>query len=227
MAIAGKRLLGGSSQNLAMALDPWNQSSAVLVRTALALPKTLHGPAEIISALLGALNAKSPHTASHCLRVGEYARQLAAALDMPEAQVDHVERCGLLHDVGKLGVPEAVLDKSGRLTEEEWGLIKLHPIIGAAVLRGCPSLQPLVPAIAMHHERWDGEGYPYGARGMEIPVEARILTICDAFDTMTSERPYKRAMEADTACFRLMEAKGSQFEPELVDLFIEQVVKGR
>lgn len=226
MAMTGTCRLAGWNHALAMQIDDWNQPPAVLVRAALALPKALTGSEETISALLGAVDAKSPHTASHLVRVGQYAGLLAAALDLPEAQVWHVERCGLLHDVGKLGVPEGVLDKPGKLSSEEWGLIKLHPIIGASVLRGCPSMAALLPAIAMHHERWDGRGYPYGVAGEMIPLEARILSICDAFDTMTSERPYKEPMEVKEACRRLTEAAGTQLDPELVPVFIEQVVEG-
>jgi putative nucleotidyltransferase with HDIG domain len=178
----------------------------------------------VIGALFGALDAKSPQTASHCFRVGNYAGLLALALDLPEAQVMQVGRCGLLHDVGKLGIPEGVLEKPGQLTADEWGLIKLHPVIGASVLHGCPSLAALIPAIAMHHERWDGRGYPYGKSGEEIPLEARLIAVCDAFDTMTSERPYKAPMEVEEALYRLKEAAGTQFQPELVARFAGAVV---
>lgn len=225
MAITGNRRLDPWNQALALHVDHRNQPPAVLVRAALSLPKAMTGSEETITALLGAVEAKSPHTAGHLVRVGRYAGLLAGALELPEAQVGHIERCGLLHDVGKLGVPEGVLEKPGKLTTEEWGLIQLHPIIGASVIRGCPSLAPLLPAIAMHHERWDGSGYPYGAAGTAIPLEARILSICDAFDTMTSERPYKLPMVDEEACRRLKESVGGQFDPELVPIFVEQVVK--
>ncbi|MFZ5826918.1 MAG: HD-GYP domain-containing protein [Bacillota bacterium] len=225
MAITGNNKLAAWNQALALQVDHGNQPPAVLVRAALSLPKAMTGSEETISALLGAVEAKSPHTANHLVRVGRYAGLLAGALDLPEAHVGHLERCGLLHDVGKLGVPERVLEKPGKLTSEEWGLIQLHPVIGASVIRGCPSLTPLLPAIAMHHERWDGKGYPYGAAGSAIPLEARILSICDAFDTMTSERPYKAPMAVEEACRHLSESAGSQLDPELVPIFLEQVVQ--
>lgn len=224
MAITGTCTPGGWNQSLAIRIDNGDQTPAVLVRAALALPKALSTRGEIIGALLGAVEAKSPHTASHLVRVGRYAGLLASVMDLPEAQIRHIERCGLLHDVGKLGVPEGVLEKPGRLTNEEWGLIKLHPIIGASVLRACPSMSVVLPAVAMHHERWDGKGYPYGVSGAEIPLEARIISICDAYDTMTSERPYKGPMESEDACRRLAQAAATQFDPDLVSLFVDQVV---
>lgn len=224
MAINRGGTPGEWNQTLAIRIDNWDRPPAVLVRAALALPKAVSGKEELISALLGALDAKSPHTAVHCVRVGRYAGLLAAAMGLPEAQVVQVERCGLLHDVGKVGIPEGVLEKPGKLTAEEWGLIKLHPVIGASVLRGCPSMVAILPAITMHHERWDGRGYPYGVTGADIPLEARIIAVGDAFDTMTSERPYKEPMPVEEACQRLREAAGTQFDPELVRFFLEQVV---
>ncbi len=202
----------------------WKQPAATLVRDALALPKALIGREETISALLNALASKSPHTAAHCNRVGAYAARLASALDFPEARVKHVERCGLLHDVGKLAIPEDLLEKPGRLTCDEWDLIKLHPVIGASVLRNIPWLAATLPAVAMHHERWDGQGYPYGVAGEAIPLEARIVAVCDAYDTMTSERPYKSPMRAEEAMARIQEGANAHFDPDLVQIFLHEVL---
>jgi len=200
------------------------QPAALLVREALELPKAQSGRAETITALLGALLTKSPHTAAHCVRVGAYAALLARSLDLPETRIHHVERCGLLHDIGKLGIPQEVLEKEGPLTPGEWELVRLHPLIGTAVLQGIPWLAATLPAIAMHHERWDGAGYPHGVSGHAIPLEARIVGLCDAYDTMTSERSYKPRMAVDQAMGRLREDAGTHFDPELVAIFLQEVL---
>ena len=182
------------------------------------------GAEEASIAFLSALRAKSPSTAEHGERVARYAAALALALDLPYTQVLHLERCGMLHDIGKMSVDEAIIAKPGALTDKEWEAIRAHPELGVEIVRSCPALQSVLPAVALHHERYDGHGYPYGISGRDLPLEARIIGICDAYDSMTANRPYRRGMEPAEAVRRLQQGAGTQFDPSLVDLFINQVL---
>lgn len=186
----------------------------------------IDGPEEATVAFMSALRAKSPSTAQHCARVARYSAAAGLALGMSEVGVCQVERCALLHDVGKLGVADSVLEKPGDLTATEWEQIRLHPEMGVRILRPCRSLEAILPAIAMHHERLDGAGYPLRVSGEAIPIEARIVNICDAYDTMTSDRPYRTALQVDEALERLLLGAGSQFDPRLVNVFTREVVPG-
>ena len=179
---------------------------------------------EATIAFMSALLAKSPITAAHGARVARYAATTALALHLPEAKVCHVERCGLLHDIGKIGINEDVLEKPGKLTDQEWALMKTHPDLGVQILKPCRSLAPILPAIAMHHERYDGKGYPIGVQGPDIPLEARIVNICDAYDTMTSNRPYRPSLDPDEAVSRLLQGAGTQFDPDLIRIFTADVL---
>ncbi|MGE5672394.1 MAG: HD-GYP domain-containing protein [Mycobacterium leprae] len=177
-----------------------------------------------LTAFLEALKVKSPITGQHSIRVSRYAAAMAGALNLSQPQVYHLERCGLLHDIGKLGISDRVLEKPGDLNPEEWVLIKGHPEIGVRAIETFRVLSPARLAIAMHHERFDGSGYPYALSGYQIPLEARIVGICDAYDTMTSDRPYRKALEPDEAVFRLRKGAGTQFDPLLVQVFATRVV---
>jgi len=183
----------------------------------------LEGAEESTIAFLSSLRAKSPVTAVHCARVARYAAAMAHAIGLPESGICHVERCGLLHDIGKLGVTNDVLEKPGRLEPDEWGQMKQHPEIGVRILEPCRSLHSILPAIGMHHERFDGGGYPFGVSRVDIPIEARIVNLCDAYDTMTSDRPYRLALEPDEAHSRLRAGRGTQFDPSLVEAFTSGV----
>jgi putative nucleotidyltransferase with HDIG domain len=183
------------------------------------------GGLEGVAALLTALSLKSPLTSGHCERVSRYAAMLALCLGGTESQVRFAERAGRLHDIGKLVINEGVLEKPGALTPDEWVQMKAHPELGAQILRSIPALASLLPAVSFHHERYDGKGYPYGIPGPDLPVESRIIGICDAYDTMTSDRPYRGALPAEEAMRRIREGAGTQFDPLLVDLFLRYVVK--
>jgi len=189
------------------------------------LPRKLHldGAEESTIAFLSSLQAKSPVTAVHCARVARYSAAVAHAIGLSESGICHVERCGLLHDIGKLGVRNDVLEKPGQLNPDEWGQMKLHPEIGVRILEPCRSLHSILPAIGMHHERFGGGGYPYGVGQAEIPIEARIVNLCDAYDTMTSDRPYRAALLPDEAHRRLKQGRGTQFDPSLVEAFTSSV----
>ena len=131
-----------------------------------------------------------------------------------------VQLGAILHDVGKIGVPDAILLKPGPLTEAETEAMRAHPEIGTKLLSGIDFLQPALPVVRHHHERWDGTGYPEGLRGEDIPVEARIVALCDAFDAMTSDRPYRPAVSIDAACREINACAGSHFDPELTTLLL-------
>ncbi len=146
---------------------------------------------------------------------------MARQLQLPDAEVDRIRIAALLHDVGKVAVPEEILDKPAPLTSAEWRTVVQHPRIGQVILEHAAALKDAVPIILHHHERFAGHGYPYGLRATEIPLGARIVAIADAYDAMTHDRPYKRAMSHDAAIVELKQHAGTQFDPELVTLFCD------
>ena len=146
---------------------------------------------------------------------------MARQLELPDAEVDRIRIAALLHDVGKVAVPEEILDKPAPLTSAEWRTVVQHPRIGQVILEHAAALKDAVPIILHHHERFAGHGYPYGLRANEIPLGARIVAIADAYDAMTHDRPYKRAMSHDAAIVELKQHAGTQFDPELVTLFCD------
>jgi HD-GYP domain-containing protein (c-di-GMP phosphodiesterase class II) len=146
---------------------------------------------------------------------------MARQLELPDAEVDRIRVAALLHDVGKVAVPQEILDKPAPLTSAEWRTVVQHPRIGQVILEHAAALRDAVPIILHHHERYAGHGYPYGLRANEIPLGARIVAIADAYDAMTHDRPYKRAMSHDAAIAELKQHAGTQFDPELVALFCD------
>ena len=172
-----------------------------------------------LEALTAAIDAKDPYTCGHSHRVAELAAALARAHGLDDAAVDRVRMAGIVHDVGKIGVPEAVLCKTGRLTDEEFMLIKQHPEIGYQILKDIPQFGDLLPGVLSHHERFDGRGYPQGLRGEEIPLMARIIGLVDSFDAMSSNRTYRSAMARGRVYEELADHAGTQFDPDLVRSF--------
>jgi HD-GYP domain-containing protein (c-di-GMP phosphodiesterase class II) len=142
------------------------------------------------------------------------------------AELEDVKYAGLLHDIGKIGVSELILNKPGRLTPAEFDEIKKHPTLGANIIADVPFLRPLVPMVLHHHEFFDGNGYPSGIKGDQIPFGARILSVADAYEAMTSDRPYRRSLSAQAALEILMNGKGKQFDPRIVDTFTEILRSG-
>jgi HD-GYP domain-containing protein (c-di-GMP phosphodiesterase class II) len=174
---------------------------------------------DMIKTLAFVVEAKDPSTRAHLQRTHDYAVALAEAVD-PELAADEQLRYGfLLHDVGKVGIPEAVLNKPGPLDAAEWEVMRAHPLLGVQMVAGIKSLGSAVEVIRCHHERWDGKGYPSGLAGEAIPAGARVFAVADAFDAMTSDRPYRKAIPFDQACLEIADGAGSQFDPAVVDAF--------
>jgi diguanylate cyclase (GGDEF)-like protein/putative nucleotidyltransferase with HDIG domain len=169
-----------------------------------------------IEALSLAIEAKDHSTHDHLRRVQTYAVQLGKDLGLTDAELNALRAASMLHDIGKLAVPEQILSKPGRLTPEEFDRMKIHPIVGAEILDRVQFPYPVVPIVRSHHEKWDGSGYPYGLKREAIPIGARILSVVDCFDALTSERPYRRAMSADDAMKHLVSEIDTSFDPRVV-----------
>jgi putative nucleotidyltransferase with HDIG domain len=170
-------------------------------------------------ALLNALDLRTRETRAHCRRVAAYALILAEEMGLRGAAVSSLQHGALLHDVGKIGVPDNILGKPGPLTEEEWTVMREHSAMGARILDGFEALRGAKHVVLQHHERWDGSGYPGGLAGTEIRVEARILSVADALDAILSHRPYRSAASFAIAAKRVREAAGTQFDAEVVEAF--------
>jgi HD-GYP domain-containing protein (c-di-GMP phosphodiesterase class II) len=178
---------------------------------------------EAVESLNATVEARDPYTAGHSQRVQQIALAIGEALDLPRSRLEALGLAGLFHDIGKLRVPDAVLTKPGPLSPEEFDLIKRHPDDGADIVGHLGRMRNVLPYIRHHHERWDGAGYPAGLAGPEIPLEAAIVGLADAWDAMTTERPYSRARTNDEATDEILRARGTQFAPAVVDAFIATV----
>ena len=174
-----------------------------------------------LHALTSAIDAKDSYTFGHSARVALLSGQLAEAAGHPPELVRRVVLAGQVHDVGKIGVPEAVLCKPGRLTDQEFEAIKSHPTVGAKILRDIPQMADLIPGVLYHHEKYDGRGYPTGLAGQDIPLFGRIIGICDAFDAMSSNRTYRSALDHEDVLGEIRKCAGTQFDPELAEHFVE------
>jgi len=180
-----------------------------------------------VEALANALEAKDTHTHDHARALAEMTIAVGREMGLEDDAVRILELAALFHDIGKIGVASDVIRKPGPLTPEEWVEMKRHPEIGAQIIAPVPFLQPLLPIVRACHEHWDGSGYPEGLEGTDIPLEARIILVCDAFHAMTSDRPYRRALPAAEAVLRLQESAGTQFDPVVVDAFVRLDRAGR
>ncbi len=175
----------------------------------------------LMRSLVSAVDAKDAYTCGHSERVALCARELAIKANLSSEIVERVYMAGLLHDVGKIGVPEAVLQKPGKLTPEEFDQMKLHPEIGARILGDVKQLEDIIPGVLYHHEKWDGTGYPSKKKGEEIPIFGRLICLADCFDAMTSNRTYRRALPFETAMSEIAKGAGTQFDPVLAKAFID------
>lgn len=173
-----------------------------------------------LRALTSAIDAKDRYTRGHSERVAYMATRLGEAIGLDTETTQRLHIAGLVHDVGKIGVPEAVLCKPGRLTDEEFSLIKLHPEIGHRILKDIPQLADVLPGVLSHHERWDGKGYPHGIKGEAIPMFGRLIAIADSFDAMSSTRTYRSALDRDKVLTEIEKCGGTQFDPQLSRFFV-------
>jgi HD-GYP domain-containing protein (c-di-GMP phosphodiesterase class II) len=175
---------------------------------------------EFVGSLANALDARDQYTSGHSRRVSELSCATAAAMQLDAADVERIRIGALLHDIGKIGISDSVLQKPGKLTVEEFALVKEHPVIGRRILEGVQGFAPFLPAVELHHENWNGTGYPRGQEGEQTPVDARIIHVADAYDAMTTDRSYRFGMTHERAISILIEFAGIQFDPRIVDVFI-------
>jgi HD-GYP domain-containing protein (c-di-GMP phosphodiesterase class II) len=171
----------------------------------------------MVEALATLVEARDVSTGNHSQQVADLVQQLALALGIPPLEAQMLALAGRLHDIGKIAIPDALLQKAAPLTEEEWELMRMHSGMGADVISRIPGLRPLAPVIRAHHERWDGQGYPDQLKGEAIPLGARILMVADAYLAMTVNRPYQQARVPAVALAELCHCAGTQFDPQVVD----------
>ena len=176
---------------------------------------------ELVLSFANALDAKSPWTMGHSERVASFALAIAKEMQFNAQDMEMLKIGSLLHDIGKIGTYDVILDKTEPLTEEEWELIKMHPSKGAAILNPVGQLQKVIPIVKYHHERFDGKGYPEGLKGHDIPLLARILCVADTFDALSADRPYKPAMGKEEALGYMKQHAGTQFDPDIVKIFLK------
>nr|WP_255604481.1 HD-GYP domain-containing protein [Oscillochloris sp. ZM17-4] len=174
-----------------------------------------------------AVEAKDAYTEGHLRRLSSYSEQLAIAAQLSSTQVKAIRLGGMLHDIGKISIDDAILGKPAKLTDEEYRHIKRHPEEGARIVAPMRFAGEVGPIIKHHHERWDGTGYPDGLCGEAIPIGARIVAIVDAYDAMMTDRPYRRSLGLDETVFRLREGRGREWDPQLLDLFLAMIAEGR
>jgi len=175
---------------------------------------------QAISALASAVDAKDPYTHNHSRNVAAYLTRIAAYMKLPSREISLLNNAALLHDIGKIGIPELILNKESSLTEEEYHIIKTHPEVGYNILRPVTAFGSFINTVRYHHERFDGKGYPFGYSGEDIPFHARMLTVADSFDAMTSDRVYRKAPGVDFAIKEIRKNSGSQFDPNISDAIL-------
>ena len=211
------RALATSIQEIGELTESFNHAGAA-IRDA---RRTLqHAYVEFVGSLASALDARDPYTAGHSRRVSEYSLAIGRQLNLDQDQLDELRIGALLHDIGKIGIPDKILQKAGALSNEEFALLRQHPTIGRRILEGVKGFHPYLPVVELHHENWNGKGYPRGLERTGTPLEARIVKIADAYDAMTSDRPYRPGMSDTEAIGRLQEASGIEFDPDIVKAFI-------
>ena len=174
----------------------------------------------VICAFNQLLDLKDLNTGVHSTRLAEWGMRVGQELGLEQAQLQNLEVAGLLHDIGKVGIPDSILRKPAKLDNDEYELMKKHPEYGWAVLRMLPGFERAALDVLHHHERFDGKGYPAGLKETEIPIVSRIVSVIDAFDAMVSSRPYRKGLPYEEAVRRLIEASGTQFDPAVVQCFL-------
>ena len=178
---------------------------------------------QVVTALAGTVDAKDSYTNGHSRRVAEYSEEISRRLGMDEEFCKNIYFMGLLHDIGKIGIPDNIINKSGKLTDEEYEIIKTHPVIGSEVLKKITEMPNLYCGARWHHEHFDGKGYPDGISGDEIPIEARIIAVADAYDAMSSKRSYRNALPQDKIRAEIVRVRGTQLDPKIADVMIGMI----
>jgi len=211
---------GGVSFAASTSIDPLQQWLTAAVRIKSVEEQLSALRTSLICAFNQLLDLKDLNTGVHSTRLAEWALHVASELGIGQEALSDIEVTALLHDIGKIGIPDAILQKPAKLTDDEYAVMKKHPEYGWAVLRHVPGMERASLMILHHHESFDGTGYPAGLRGDEIPVGSRIVSVIDAFDAMVSSRPYRKGLPLEEAENRLLKARGSQFDPDVVDRFL-------
>ncbi|MBA2454281.1 MAG: GAF domain-containing protein, partial [Chloroflexia bacterium] len=201
-------------------------SAALAIQNARHFERTRDLLTASVESLAAAVEAKDEYTQNHSRQVARYAKRIAVALELDVETIGHIELASLLHDVGKIGIPDSVLGKPGPLDGAEWAAMQLHPVIGEQILAGNPILKPLLAMVRHHHERWDGHGYPDSLRGDDIPLGASIISVAEALDTMTSQRPYRAAYGWEESLEEILACSGAQFVPSVVAALMTAVESG-
>jgi len=182
---------------------------------------------DTIRAVANSVEARDAYTRGHSNRVAEISKIIAAEMGWGRRDLEMIDWGGVLHDLGKVGISDSILNKPGKLTDEEFVIMKSHPSIGAQIIGGIAFLEPLMPYIAQHHERYDGRGYPAGFKGEEIAIQGRLLAIADTYDAMTSDRPYRKGLAAQIAYDEILKCNGTQFDPVIVRAFEKAFKAGK
>src|SRR5581483_1480327 len=173
-----------------------------------------------------AMDLRDKETEGHTQRVTEMTLRLARAFGVSDEQLVHIQRGALLHDIGKMGIPDSILLKPEALTDEEWAIMRQHPVYAYELLSPIAYLRPALDIPYCHHEKWDGSGYPRGLKGEQIPLAARLFAIVDVWDALRSDRPYRKAWTLERVCDHLHSLRGTHFQPEVVDAFLEMIMDG-
>jgi putative two-component system response regulator len=223
-ATSQARLLGADDY-LFKPFDPDELTTAVRAklerRRLVELFDTRTAHLQTVTMLANVIEARDQYTRGHVERVKNYALDLAHALNWSYEAAAILEFGAILHDIGKIVIPRQLLNKSSRLLSEEWSLLRQHPEIGAQMLDGVDHLRPAIPYVLYHHERFDGRGYPTGLSGLAIPREGRLLAICDTYDAITSDRPYRQALTKEVALAEVRKGAGTQFDPTMAEVFVK------
>jgi diguanylate cyclase (GGDEF)-like protein/putative nucleotidyltransferase with HDIG domain len=219
-----ERLLAGAARGLDRARADGGARAAA--RPAESGVNPFRAQAHVIEALATALVERDRYTGEHSAFVVHIAKRVAAALGLDEVEVERIGHAALLHDIGKVGMPDRILHKAGPLGREEWDVMREHPVIGERILRAVPGMGSVARIVRHEHERFDGAGYPDGLAGDAIPLGSRIILACDAYHAMTSDRPYRAAMPHESAVAELVRCAGSQFDPRIVAALVGQLGRG-
>ncbi|MEA3486359.1 MAG: HD-GYP domain-containing protein [Thermodesulfobacteriota bacterium] len=180
-----------------------------------------------IKAITNSIEARDPYTRGHSERVARFSKAIAEELNWDKDEIELIDWGGMLHDVGKIGIPDSILNKPVNLTDDEYNHIKLHPLIGAQIVKDISFLEPVTPYILEHHERFDGRGYPRGVAGKDISIKGRLLAVADTFDAMTSDRIYRRAFKPEVALNEILRNRETQFDPEIAWAFERAWMSGK